>query len=86
MKLSEIDPHDLKAEIRKRFTSLAAFERTFDLPRKSVTDFCRRRPSSRVEKAILSVIRRPVSEFSQSEYSDSSAPIKRAHRLNAEGR
>ena len=64
MDLADMDPHDIKAEIRKRFKSLAAFERTFGLPEKSVTDVCRQRASSRVEQAIKLVITRPVSEFS----------------------
>ena len=64
MPLAEMDPHDVKAEIRKRFGTVAAFERAFELPCKSVTDLCRGRPSSRVERAVASVISRPVSEFS----------------------
>ena len=64
MDLAEMHPHDIKAEIRKRYGSLAAFERAFKLPAKSVTDVCRERTSSRVEQAIKSVISRPVSEFS----------------------
>lgn len=64
MNLADMNPHDIKAEIRKRFGTLAAFERAFDLPAKSVTDVCRERASSRVENAIADVIRRPASEFS----------------------
>jgi lambda repressor-like predicted transcriptional regulator len=65
MNLADMDPHDIKAEIRKRFGTLAAFERAFKLPAKSVTDVCRSRASSRVEHAIKMVIARPVSEFSE---------------------
>lgn len=59
----DMNPHDIKSEIRKRFGTLRAFEKEMGLSEKSVTDICRGRTSSRVEKAILSVINRPIAEF-----------------------
>ncbi|RJF91147.1 hypothetical protein D3876_13525 [Sphingomonas cavernae] len=79
-------PEDVKAEIRKRFRTVASFERSFNLPGKSVTDLLRGYKSQRVSDAIQSVISRPVSEFVQSEDSDVSENDSAAHRLNAEAR
>ncbi|PZO87916.1 MAG: hypothetical protein DI623_13720 [Sphingomonas sanxanigenens] len=45
-------PEDLKAAIRKRFRSVAQFERINDLPTKSVNDLLRGRKSQRVTDAI----------------------------------
>lgn len=86
MKLSKMHPEDVKAAIRKRFATVSAFERHFGLPPKSVTDLLRGRASERVSKAINSVISRPVSDFSKSEYSENSRPARRSHRQNAEVR
>lgn len=88
MPLPDMHPEDVKAEIRKRFRSLAAFERAFRLPNKSVTDLMRGNRSKRVADAITSVICRPVSDFIQSESSDlgGSGEGDQAHRLNAEAR
>jgi lambda repressor-like predicted transcriptional regulator len=84
MKLSKMHPEDVKAAIRKRFATVSAFERRYELPLKSVHDLLRGRASARVEKAIKSVIERPVSDFSKSECSENSETSKRAHRQNAE--
>lgn len=84
MKLSKKHPEDVKAAIRKRFSTVSAFERRFDLPSKSVHDLLRGRASKRVEDAILSVISRPVSDFSKSECSDNSRKDGTPHRINAE--
>jgi len=86
MKLSRMHPEDVKAAIRKRFASVSAFERQYDLPPKSVTDLLRGRASERVSNAINSVISRPISDFSQSEYSENSRRARRPHRQNAEAR
>jgi len=43
---------DIKADIRKSFGSVAAFERLHGLPAKSVTDFFRGRSSQRVKAAV----------------------------------
>lgn len=78
-------PEDVKAEIRKRFATVSAFERRYKLPTKSVHDLLRGRASARVEKAINAVIGRPVSDFSKSEGSDISGTRKRTHRQIAGG-
>lgn len=79
-------PEDVKAALRKRFTTVSAFERHYQLPAKSVHDLLRGRASARVEKAVKSVIERPVSDFSKSECSDISGTRTRPHRQNAEAR
>ena len=86
MLLFKMHPEDVKAEIRKRFATVSAFERKFELPSKSVHDLLRGRASARVEKAVEAVIKRPVSEFSKSECSDITKSRMRKHRLNAGGR
>ncbi len=75
-------PEDVKAELRKRFGTVAAFERATDLPEKSVNDLFRGRISARVATAIEQALKRPVP---QSEHSDSSAHLP-SHRLNAGAR
>ena len=47
---------DIKAEVRTRFGSLAAFERSHDLPPKSTSDFFRGRTSARVQTALANAI------------------------------
>jgi len=86
MRLTKMHPEDVKAEIRKRFSTVAAFERRYDLPLKSVHDLLRGRASARVERAVEAVIKRPVSDFSKSEGSDISEKSRRSHRLSAEAR
>lgn len=73
-------PEDVKAELRKRFATVSAFERQHELPAKSVHDLLRGRASARVEKAVKSVIERPVSDFSKSECSDVSESSSSTHR------
>jgi len=86
MRLSRMHPEDVKAELRKRFSTVSAFEQRYSLPSKSVHDLLRGRASARVEKAIEAVIKRPVSDFSKSECSDVSETVAPAHRQNAEAR
>lgn len=86
MKLSRMHPEDVKAALRKRFASVSAFERRFNLPAKSVNDLLRGRASARVENAVKSVIARPISDFSKSEYSDNSENCVRVHRQNSEAK
>jgi len=86
MKLSRMHPEDIKAAIRKRFISVSAFERRYNLPAKSVHDLLRGRSSARVEEAIKSVISQPVSEFSKSEHSEYSQKGGNAHRINIKSR
>ena len=82
MALAQLHREDVKAAIRKRFGSVAAFERAYKLPEKSVTDVLRGQKSARVEAAVLEVIE----GGSQSEGSEHSSDPADAHRLNAEAR
>lgn len=77
---------DVKAELRKRFGSVAAFERKAKIPEKSVNDVLRGRRSARVEKAINKALSTPFLPPSQSEGSDHSGSEPAAHRLIAEAR
>lgn len=86
MKLSKMHPEDVKAAIRKRFATVAAFERRFNLPSKSVHDLLRGRPSARVEEAINSVISKPYSEISKSEHSEYSQNVGTENLLNDDTR
>lgn len=81
MQLASMHPEDIKAGIRKRFGSVAAFERENDLPEKSVTDFLRGRLSARVIQAIEEALAKPTPQASQSEVSDSSKGETNVHRL-----
>ncbi|QPT09838.1 hypothetical protein [Sphingomonas paucimobilis] len=53
-------PEDVKAAIRKRFGSLAAFERAERLSVGSVSEILRGRPSARTTKAVERVLREQV--------------------------
>ena len=46
--LGSMHREDMKAALRKNFGSIFAFERAYDLPRKSVSDVLRGRPNQRV--------------------------------------
>lgn len=79
MALANLHPEDIKAALRKQFRSVAAFERSNDLPAKSVSDLLRGRKSARVEKAVI------ISITSDSEFSDDSRETATSHRKNAGG-
>lgn len=83
MALARLHPEDVKAEIRKKFGAVAAFERQKGLPEKSVNDVLRGRTSARVRQAIEQVIGQSLI---QSEDSDDSSDVSGTHRLNAEAR
>ncbi|WP_288457817.1 helix-turn-helix domain-containing protein [uncultured Sphingomonas sp.] len=84
MALAHMHKEDIKAALRKRFGSVAAFERSRGLPEKSVTDLLRGYASARVEKAVVDAISGAVPD--QSEVSDDNSTIAPAHRLNAQAR
>lgn len=84
MAITEMHPEDVKAELRKRFRSVAAFERAHGLPEKSVTDVLRGQKSKRVSDAVEAAIKVPVP--TQSEHSGRIADSGALHRLNAEVR
>lgn len=79
MPLATMHPEDLKAELRKRFGSVATFEKRYGLPRKSVTDLLRGRKSNRVKEAVEAVISQPISKFQLSDDSDNSRTCVKAH-------
>lgn len=83
MPLANMHPEDVKAGLRKRFGSVAAFEAVRNLPTKSVSDVLRGRTSARVSLAIEEALATPVTLPVQSEVSDSSADHPAAHRLNS---
>jgi len=76
-------PEDIKAALRKRFGSVAAFERQRGLPEKSVNDVLRGRPSARVRRAIEDTLDTIAPAASESEVSDNSEAHADSHRLNA---
>ncbi len=62
MSASEMHSEEIKAELRKRFGTVFAFEDAANLPRKSVSDFLRGRSSRRVRDAILAAIDLPAAQ------------------------
>lgn len=49
-------PEDIKADLRKRFRSIAAFERAYGLPERSVKDVLRGRSRPKVALAIADAL------------------------------
>ena len=82
MALADMHPEDVKAELRKRFGTVSAFEEATGLPPKSVYDCLRGRSSKRVALAVSEAIKTPIITR-ESEHSDCSSEKGRAHRLNA---
>jgi len=76
---------DVKAAIRKRYRSVAAFERAEGLARQAVTEVFRGRTSARTVKAIERVLREEK-QRRESIDSDSNENGTPAHRLNAGAR
>lgn len=84
--LTAMHPEDVKAGIRKRYGTVAAFERQKGLPPKSVTEVLRGRAWKRVSDAVETALQEQVPLESLSEGSDNSGESDLAHRLNAEAR
>lgn len=74
-------PEDVKAVIRKRFGSMAAFERAERLSTGSVSEILRGRPSARTTKAVERVLREQASS-SESMITVDSASVGTTHRQN----
>jgi lambda repressor-like predicted transcriptional regulator len=74
-------PEDVKAAIRKRFGSMAAFERAERLSVGSVSEILRGRPSARTTKAVERVLREQANS-SESIIPVDSASVGGAHRQN----
>ncbi|MFQ3665552.1 MAG: helix-turn-helix domain-containing protein [Sphingomonadaceae bacterium] len=79
--LGVLHREDIKAEIRKRFGSVRAFEAAHSLPDKSVSDLMRGRRSRRVERAIADLLS-TRSPSNQSDSSDHSGRIAPSHPKN----
>ena len=68
--LMEMHPQDVRSELRKRFRTIANFERSKNLPSKSVYEVLRGRKSARVSRAIEAALIEPLPKTS----ADSAAP------------
>ncbi len=82
MKLAELHPEDIKAELRKQFRTIRRFEEENGLSRGSVHEVLRRRRWAKVERAIEKAIFGPEA---LSDKADSKAKPS-AHRLCAEAK
>lgn len=78
-------PEDIKAAIRKKYRSVAAFERAEGLARQSVSEIIRGRPSSRTRSAIERVLQE-LAGSSESIIPVDTEGSRPAHRLNAGAR
>lgn len=85
---------DIKAELRKRFGTLVAFEAKAGRPAGSVKDVLRGRASSETEAAIAAVLEEPLHKLfpkrypapgagEQSTKVDNTSPNVASHRLSA---
>ena len=86
MQIAPSNREDIKAALRKRFGSVAKFERARGLPEKSVSDVLRGSTSRRVTAEIEKALNEPLPPEEQPEFSGDSSSDGAAHRLNAEGR
>lgn len=81
---------DIKAEIRKRHSSLRAFEQSRGLPENSVRDVLRGRAVSRTAHAIAAELNSTVERLFpgrfKSHIRDNNRDASATHCLNAEGR
>jgi lambda repressor-like predicted transcriptional regulator len=80
--LATMHPEDVKAGLRKRYGTVADFERAKGLPPKSVTEVLRGRAWQRVSDAIECALQEEEPPHPLSEFSDSSEESEDAHRLN----
>lgn len=85
MFLARMHREDVKAIIRRRFGSLAAFERAKGLSKQSVSEVFRGRPSGRTTSAIERVLKEHFDARESIIAVDSAAP-PHAHRINGEAR
>ncbi len=82
---TDLHPEDVKAAIRKRFGSLAAFEREKKLPVESVTNLLRGQKSRRVAKAVDAILAIEINSPTRPSGIPEDKPKRPiAHRLNAE--
>ena len=62
MALRDMHPEDVKAAIRKKFGTLAAFNAAHGLPKLGASEVLRGRKSKRIEDAIEAVLREAAGE------------------------
>jgi lambda repressor-like predicted transcriptional regulator len=82
MSLEGMHKEDVKAVLRKRFGSVAAFERAHSLAIQSVSEVLRGRPSKRTSDAIKRVLREQARAAESITAVDTDVPPA-FHRLNA---
>jgi lambda repressor-like predicted transcriptional regulator len=80
--LATMHKEDIKAGLRKRYGTVAEFERLKGLPPKSVSEILRGRAWRAVEEAVEAALKEKEPTHKLSERSDNSER-GRAHRLNA---
>lgn len=83
-------PEDVKGALRKKFGSVAAFERARGLPEQAVRDVLRGKSRSKIARALARELGVSVGSLkelcNESHNRDSSSGSDHAHRLNAEAR
>ncbi|WCT75443.1 hypothetical protein PQ455_10545 [Sphingomonas naphthae] len=77
---------DVKAGLRKRFGTIAAFERARSLPPKSVNDVLRGSTNARVTEAIEKALTEPLAPTNRPDFSGCSADAELSHRIIVGGR
>lgn len=81
-------PEDVKSTIRKKFGSVAAFERARGLPPLSVRDILRGKSRGRIARVLARELGVPVSSFDVFKpyvhNRNNSSADEASHRLNAE--
>ena len=85
MLLDGMHKEDVKAVLRKRFGSVAAFERAESLSAQSVSEVLRGRPSKRTRDAIERILREQAAA-AESIVSVDTHASPAFHRQNAQGR
>jgi lambda repressor-like predicted transcriptional regulator len=69
-------PEDIKAEIRKRYRSVAAFERRFQLPERSVKDVLRGKSRPRIALTISKELGIAVHKLFPERFTESGTHIR----------
>lgn len=82
MSLDRMHREDVKAAIRKRFGSVAAFERAKGLTERSVNELFRGRTNNPARRAIEAMLSGTDAPGRNPEHSGFSRNARRAHRLN----
>lgn len=80
--LATMHPEDIKAGLRKRYGTVADFERAKGLPAKSVSEVLRGRAWQRIAEAVEAALQEEEPPRPLSEVSDNSEELGETHRLN----